>query len=186
MHKPPPGQEFEDAPNSFLDSERQFPGLSGVGALMKAEELGLRAQLAALQTAHEVLRSENEALRRQLAGPLLGEAIDCALIKPSRFYSRCEMDFNSDLDIDFRKLVFNIRIGGGNSIPAILLRIEEDPFQYEIISGHRRWAACRAAGVPLRAFVKEGLSLKEIAKLQLAENRNRISSSAQGADLRPL
>ncbi|MGX5672465.1 ParB N-terminal domain-containing protein [Thermomonas fusca] len=171
--QPPPTEAPEDVATSLPKFERSFPGFSGAGALMAGEKLGLLAQAAA---AHEALLAKYGTLRPHLAGPLLGEAIDCALVKPSRFYSRCEVDFVPELDLDFEKLVASIRTNGGNSIPAMVHRCVNEPKEYEIIYGHRRWAACRAAGVPLIAIVKEGLPLKEIAKLQLAENSNRLLS----------
>lgn len=169
--QPPPTEAPEDVATSLPKLERSFPGRIGARAL----KLSLLAQVAA---AEEALFAKHGTYRPHLAGPMIGEAIDCALVKPSRFYSRCEVDFDPKLDSDFEKLVASIRTNGGNSIPAMVHRCVKKPNEYELIYGHRRWMACRAAGVRLIATVKEGLSPKEIAKLQLVENSHRLVTSS--------
>lgn len=163
---PPAQAEAAETPAPVVDDKaeppRQRGGLSGVGALIGQEERGLRAQL--------------EALQRQLATSG-AKAVDPALIKPSRFYNRFEMDLNEQSDEEFKELVASVRIGGGNSIPALVNRIEGEAEQYELVYGHRRWAACRIVGMPLLAYVHEGLEPKVIARLQLIENSERKDPS---------
>jgi len=157
-------EEAEAAPRADTAEEPQRPkgGVTGVGALIAEESSGLRAQL--------------EALQRQLA--LAGaKQIETALIKPSRFYNRFELDLNPETDSDFKDLVASVRQGGGNSIPALLNRLPGDDEKYELVYGHRRWAACRAAALPLLAYVYEGLEPKIIARLQLIENSDRKDPS---------
>lgn len=144
------------------DPPRQRGGLSGVGALIGQEERGLRAQL--------------EALQRQLASSGV-KPVETGLISASRFYNRFEMDLNEQADEEFKELVASIRTGGGNSIPALLNQIEGEEGKYEVVYGHRRWAACRIVGVPLNAYVHEGLEPKVIARLQLIENSERKDPS---------
>lgn len=150
-------------------NERPRGGLSGVSALMREEEVGLRGENSAL-------RAKMEALQAQLADQGV-KRVETGLISASRFYNRFEMDLNEQADEEFKELVASIRTGGGNSIPALLNRIDGQEEKYELVYGHRRWAACRIVGVPLNAYVHEGLEPKVIARLQLIENSDRKDPS---------
>ena len=136
-------------------------GKSGTGQFLARREHSLQSQITELQ--------------RQLEAAGV-QAIPADKIEPSRYYNRFSLDVDASADSDFAELLSSITADGGNAVPALLHR-NEDGETYELIYGHRRWAACKHAGVPLNAYVKDGLDGREVARLQLLENSSRKDPS---------
>ena len=78
--------------------------------------------------------------------------ISPARVRPSPFADRHPAAF---ADADFEDLCERIRLTHGNSQPAKVRPVEDDPaHDYEIASGHRRHAACLKLGLPFRVIVR--------------------------------
>jgi ParB family chromosome partitioning protein len=110
------------------------------------------------------------------AGAVGADLVDTATIRPSRFYNRYGLDLNETADPDFCALLVSVREEGGNAVPVLLYRAPGST-TLEVVYGHRRVSACRAAGLPVRAVISDDLSEKDIGRLQVLENSQRKNPS---------
>lgn len=137
------------------------PPRSGTARLFGEFEGGLKAKVEELQ------RRLDEAGAR---------SIPTHKIRPSRFYNRFVADLDPAADADFKSLLQDIKRDGGNAIPVLVNRDPETD-SYELVYGHRRWAACQLANYDVKAYVVEGLDPREMAILQVKENTQRKTPS---------
>jgi len=153
-------QQSAEVASNAGDSPAIRDAKSGTGQIFARRENSLQIQVLELQRQLEESGSQSIATDK---------------VSPSRYYNRFELDLDPNADRDFAELLSGIKADGGNAVPALLHKNDDD--SYELIYGHRRWAACKQAGVPLVAYVKEGLDAREVARLQLLENTGRKDPS---------
>ena len=134
-------------------------GRSGTGALFASQRLGLQQQV--------------EDLQKQLleAGARM---IPAESIRRSRYYNRYELDL-VDEDASFKSLLDSVRASKGNVVPVLVRG--DDGSGYELVYGHRRWAASKIAGTPVLAYVRTDLTEELAAQLQILENSERKTPS---------
>ncbi len=124
----------------------------------------------ALQSMNEAisgLGQEADVLRKALADGLTIVELDPADIDASFVKDRLD-DFASD---DFEALVESIR-ENGQILPVLVRPHPERRERYQLAFGHRRVAALRRLGQPVKAFVKE-LTDDELVIAQGNENLER-------------
>lgn len=134
-------------------------GRSGTGALFAGQKAGLQSQV--------------DELKKQLAEAGT-QILSVDQVRKSRFYNRYELDLVEE-NPDFKKFVESIRASRGNVVP-VLVR-SDGSGTYELVYGHRRWAASRIAGTPLLAQIRSDITDELAAQLQVLENAERQSPS---------
>lgn len=105
----------------------------------------------------------------QWEGAKAGRSLDPTKIKRSRWANRHEDSFSSR---DFELLKQEIANAGGNVQPIKVRRVNEAPFEYEIIFGHRRHQSCLELGLPVLALV-DNVSDTDLFVEMDRENRAR-------------
>ena len=130
-----------------------------------------------MQRVSQNLTDENQVLRDQLSAWEGADAVrfvDPSVVRMSVFANRLDVALN-DNDPEFRALCEEIEQTKGNVV-AVLVRPlvvgAESPFEFELAYGHRRWAACRKLGYPLRAIIR-AMSDQDLVLAMDAENRQR-------------
>lgn len=153
---PPP--EVKSAPQA---SPIRFEG-SEHGAVTSGRILMLKQENEALKKENADVRSRPTAIR-----------IDPKLVLPSKFANRHQQSFSGP---EFDALVQEIESSGGNIQPIKVRPVGEnaDTRKYEIIFGHRRHAACLAAGVKVLALVEEMSDSRLFVEMD-RENRQRAN-----------
>lgn len=106
--------------------------------------------------------------------------VDPSSCKRWAFADRSEFEFGN-----IQELAEDIDKNG--QINPVIIRKSSDPnYKYEIISGSRRWKACLAFNLPLRAILTD-YDDKQAAIVQLRENeRHALSSYSRGCFLAKL
>lgn len=102
--------------------------------------------------------------------------IDPAKIRPSRYANRLNENFSGTKFEAFRD---EIASAGGNTVPIKLraLPAQIDGYEYEVVFGHRRHAACFQLKCPVAAFVETMDDATLFIEME-RENRGREDLSA--------
>lgn len=152
----------EDRPTSNLAGNAMFLGKLKDGLEEQLNEA--RAEIAQLTA-----RLENNPITK----------VDPKKIRPSRFYNRFLMDTAEEADAGFKELKRSIQTTEGNLVPILITPTppNDEGHTYEIVYGHRRWAACDQLEIPVTVQIEESLEPRVIATLQLIENSERKNPS---------
>ena len=89
--------------------------------------------------------------------------LDPELVHVGGFEDRIEMD-----PLEIEALAGSIR-SAGQKVPILVRPHPERPSEYEIIAGRRRLAACRSAGLPVRAEIQD-VDVRDLVMGQAIEN----------------
>ena len=116
---------------------------------------------------HEVTVKALEEKLAQFSNGVRTLKLDPALIDESKWANRHQSNFDSPA---FDKFKDEIAHAGGN-IQPILVRPAKD--RYEVVFGHRRFAACKQLGMPVLAMIME-MTDGELFTLMDRENRLRV------------
>lgn len=138
-----------------------------MGHFLKEESNGLLSEANAAREEAAELRKRIEDLKDST--PV--QEIDPNKIRPSTFANRHELAFH---DVDFASLAQSIKAAGHNTVPILVRPLGDE---YEIAYGHRRVAACKSVGLPVRAIVAD-LTDQELLAEMVNENEARTSPSA--------
>lgn len=144
---------------------------TAVGMMVGEANTSIRERLNEAVARASALELEVERLKD--GTPIF--AVDAARVRPSRFADRHPAAFAC---ADFDDLCERIRITNGNSQPAKVRPVEDDPdHDYEIASGHRRHAACLKLGLPFRVEIRP-FTDDELLREMIEENIGRADLSA--------
>jgi ParB family chromosome partitioning protein len=105
----------------------------------------------------------------QWEGAKASRTLDPARIRRSRWANRHEHSFS---DSDFELLRQEIANAGGNVQPIKVRRVNDAPYEFEIIFGHRRHQACLELGLPVLALVDNVSDVDLFVEMD-RENRSR-------------
>lgn len=122
----------------------------------------------------DTIVAELAALKRSMGDALL--ELDPSRVAPSPFARRLPQAYT---DEKFRSLCDDIKRIGGNIQPITVRRYtgsETGQYDYEVVVGHRRRAACASAQLMVIAMVKD-VDNEEVARLMASENDNREPES---------
>jgi ParB family transcriptional regulator, chromosome partitioning protein len=122
---------------------------------MTSKKPSLR-DLAAAAKAPELAAANSQATDRIVT-------LDPALVHPGGLEDRLEVD-----DGELEALAESIRTAG-QKVPILVRPHPRNPGEYEIVAGRRRLAACRRAGIPVRAEVQD-LDDRSLVIAQAIEN----------------
>lgn len=117
---------------------------------------------------------------QQNTAPELIFLLHTGSIRRSALPNRDDSAFEDDSFID---LLESIRRLGHNTEPikvqalGIFDPASLDTGSYEIVYGHRRWEACRRAGLPIRAIVVPAMPEDQVLLERIAENAGRADFS---------
>ncbi len=136
------------------------PPASGTGAVVREHVDGLKGRL-----------------ERALADLEASESLlDPEIVAPSRFYNR----FNNDIMVvpgsDMARFADGVAATGGNIMPVLVNHVTAED-RYELVYGHRRWAAVKHHGLKLKAKVVQDMPARDIARFQIIENLSRADPS---------
>jgi ParB family transcriptional regulator, chromosome partitioning protein len=156
------------------------PGL-GPGTPTAVGGFVANGSMTAKQTI-ENLQKENADLKSKLAqaadGPyegILVRRLDPNRVKHSALADRNNKAFQGPVFDEFCEL---IRSTGGNEMAAAVRPLADDPnFDFEIIHGHRRHAACIATNTPFKAEIKT-VNDNDLLNLMIIENKGHLPLSA--------
>jgi ParB family chromosome partitioning protein len=129
--------------------------------------LAFRGHMNAAENEVKILREK----LTQFADSMPAKKIDCSHIKLSRWANRHTASF---LTASFLRLKDDIEKACGNVQAIMVNPIEDEPGNFRIVFGHRRYNACKQLGLPVLAVVYEGmLPDKELFSSMDRENRER-------------
>ena len=171
---PAPGGEVAGRPKTAPGAMMAFAN-DARSELMRENEV-LRARAAEA----EALRGQlDDALGdlRQWDGAKAARLIDPALIQPSRYANRHDLNYGGP---EFAALRAEIENAGGNVQPIkvrSLAGAPEAPQRYEVVFGHRRHRACLELGLPVLAVI-DNLDDRALFVEMDRENRARKDLSA--------
>jgi len=111
-----------------------------------------------------------ESKLQEFKGSIATKKMETALIDESQWANRHATSFTTPA---FESLREEILAAGGN-IQPILVRPKGE--RYELVFGHRRFAACKQLGLPVLAMIME-LSDEELFTMMDRENRERVDLS---------
>jgi ParB family chromosome partitioning protein len=175
--------DFSNLPGLAPDAEVPTRPKTAPGAMMafanEARSDLLReneALQARARQAEAVQGRLDEALNelRQWDGAKATRLIDPALIRPSRWANRHELNFSSPL---FEKLKAEVADAGGNVQPIKVRPVAEPAGSFEVVYGHRRLEACRQLGLPVLCLV-DNIEDRALFVEMERENRGRKDLSA--------
>lgn len=125
----------------------------------------------------EIIASEQYDENKRLTGKLveLEEALnknkDIILIDPKKCRNWKYSDRNDFEMGDIEELAEDIRLNGQLQ-PAIIRKIDDLNFEFEIIAGERRWRACLLANINLTAIITDKDDT-ECMVIQTSENKKK-------------
>ena len=155
---------------------------TAIGSMIGEASQSLRERLNESEAARQLqkdeaegLRRERDALKEQVTSGTVALELDPARVKLSSFADRNPAAFSGPVFEEFCEL---IRATGGNSEPGRVRPVTgDDQFDYELISGHRRHAACAALNLPFRSLVVVASDL-DLVRLMFMENEGRLNLSS--------
>ncbi len=175
--------DFSNLPGLASDAEVPTRPKTAPGAMMafaneaRSDLLRENEVLQAKARQAEALQGRlDEALNelRQWDGAKASRLIDPALIRPSRWANRHELNFNTPL---FDKLKAEVADAGGNVQPIKVRPVAEPAGSFEVVYGHRRLEACRQLGLPVLCLV-DNIEDRALFVEMERENRGRKDLSA--------
>jgi ParB family chromosome partitioning protein len=122
--------------------------------------------IGATQRSLSEIREERDRLQALVASGG-GLELDAALIDPSPFPDRLPDDGEGDFE-SFKKLIAD----EGQKVPIQVRKNPGAEDRYQIVYGHRRWRACLALGIKVKA-IQVDLSDSELVVAQGIENAAR-------------
>lgn len=175
--------DFSNLPGLGPDNDAPSRPKTAPGAMMafandaRSELLRENEALQAQAQQAQALQGRlDEALTelRQWDGAKASRLIDTALIRPSRWANRHEINFSSP---QFDKLKAEVADAGGNVQPIKVRPVAEPAGSYEVVYGHRRLEACRQLGLPVLCLV-DNIEDRALFVEMERENRGRKDLSA--------
>ena len=175
--------DFSNLPGLASDAEVPTRPKTAPGAMMafaneaRSDLLRENEALQARARQAEALQGRlDEALNelRQWDGAKATRLIDPALIRPSRWANRHELNFSSP---EFDRLKAEIADAGGNVQPVKVRPVAEPAGSFEVVYGHRRLEACRQLGLPVLCLV-DNIEDRALFVEMERENRGRKDLSA--------
>jgi ParB family transcriptional regulator, chromosome partitioning protein len=140
------------------------------------------AEVGALHA--EGLRSENARLKAERAAGGVVLMLDPKLVRPSKKYSNRDPLFLSKDDPKLLDLAERLK-SHGQIVPIGVYSVSGDGFEYEIMYGHRRHAACLLlnteipGGFKIKAIVDpKGIDEDHVLQAWYGENANREDVTA--------
>jgi ParB family transcriptional regulator, chromosome partitioning protein len=132
----------------------------------------------------EGLRSENARLKEERAAGGVVLMLDPKLVRPSKKYSNRDPQFLSKDDPKLIELAERLK-SHGQIVPIGVYSVSGDGFEYEIMYGHRRHAACLLlnaelpGGFKIKAIVDpKGIDEDHVLQAWYGENANREDVTA--------
>jgi ParB family chromosome partitioning protein len=159
------GKSLDMSSAGPLPRHPSVPG-TAIGMMVNEANGGLRDRLAKAEAEVKTLKEGDRVFK-----------VDPARVRRSPYADRHELAFQ-DTDVEFEKLCELIKDTAGNTEPAQLRPMKDDPsYDYEVASGHRRHAACLKLHLPLTAIVRE-MTDAELVRQMSIENSGRTNLSA--------
>lgn len=177
---PTPTPALQEATTPPTSAGRHAGGF--VGRVIREQNEGLADKIDHAEAEREKALAEKADALRKLAELKreLGDALrelDPTRIAPSPFERRLPISY---MDRAFDALADDIKRTGSNIQPIIVRAYtgqETSRFDWEVIVGHRRRAACQRSECDVIAIVREATN-EEVIRLMASENDVRESESA--------
>lgn len=115
----------------------------------------------------------SDASDKSTPRPRTGEVVelDTARVRPWAFADRPESDMG-DMDSLQQSILTK-----GQQVPILVRPCRAKDFDYEYYAGHRRFTACAALGIPVKAIIQK-VNDQDAAAVQELENKERTDLSS--------
>lgn len=155
---------------------------TAIGSMIGDANQSLRERLNESESARQAeadkaaeVSLERDALKEQVSSGRVVLELDPARVRHSKFADRSPTAFSGPVFEEFCEL---IRSTGGNNEPGRVRPVtDDDQFDYELVTGHRRHAACALLKLPFYALAEDASDL-DLIKLMHMENQGRLNLSS--------